>query len=928
MKKFFPLILIFLIVVNFFAPFSVIINDKNKAEFNQNKIYAALDADDPSSYKFEITGVTNAKSSKDRIYWSLVTSVWPASDNSGLSEKTDMTLRGTITNADGSDVTDTDGNTIEPVDYAITKLSKAQINAFYFNKLTPETTYIVSIEIIKNNEVFKSLVDKYVVKTQASGSSLVESEDVAEELQTTKVKEEELDLGDGFMGLVARFFYWVFFAPTSYVFALSGKIFDYAFAYSVDDASYRSEFVIQGWKVVRDFCNIFFIFILLYSAFTTILDMKGPKAKEIIVNIIIIGLLINFSLFITRVLVDFSNITARVFYNTSAIQITDGQGVTTTKIIPLSSGLVGKIKPQKLLMSADEINDIKNENESIKKTKLDSKIMTTGKIILVLILATCVNVVGLIMFLTVAFVFVGRVLNIWLAMVFAPAAFFTYIIPKMRDKIDQVSWNKWWSNLIDAVLVAPIFIFLLYLILKFLETDILFVKTDGKTGIDLVVSIFVPFIFIMLLLNTAKKQAVKLSGDIGKALGGIGSQIAGVALGVLTGGGAMLARGTIGKAASRMANSEKVKERANKGGVRGFIGKQQLKAGESLGKSSFDARNTKIAQKAGKGLGVDLNSKVMGLGVTAKTGGYDAWTAEKVKKQMADAKRMEMSESAASRQDEKAKKWKKDKEVSLAEYLKQEKARAGHAFDEAAVTKKFESDFKSGIVKKYKEKRNSSGEVEKDSSGNVVYEQTNDFFKPEDKPMTSKEVNEERYRKQKERLEENFWFRPYLSDYDRQVKADTLTQLGKKAGTKEEGTSPIEKFHLSAKKEKAEEILADSENELKGINHVLENIANKLGTGKTGSQLEKTDIAKYTDSIQKEIENLKLEGEQLKNKYKADPSNIQSKTDFLDNQEKLRKKQQEQREANNILNTKRGLEEISQKQRDNIDALNEKIKGK
>jgi len=49
--------------------------------------------------------------------------------------------------------------------------------------------------------------------------------------------------------------------------------------------------------VVRDFVNIFFIFVLLYIAFATILSLHGFKTKEMIINVIIIGLLMNFSLF-------------------------------------------------------------------------------------------------------------------------------------------------------------------------------------------------------------------------------------------------------------------------------------------------------------------------------------------------------------------------------------------------------------------------------------------------------------------------------------------------------------------------------------------------------------------------------------------------------------------------------------------------------
>ncbi len=72
--------------------------------------------------------------------------------------------------------------------------------------------------------------------------------------------------------------------------------------------------VAETWKVLRDFGNMFFIFILLYTAIMTILGMGSGDVKKIVVKVIIMAVLINFSFFFTKVAIDASNIVSIAFY--------------------------------------------------------------------------------------------------------------------------------------------------------------------------------------------------------------------------------------------------------------------------------------------------------------------------------------------------------------------------------------------------------------------------------------------------------------------------------------------------------------------------------------------------------------------------------------------------------------------------------------
>src|SRR3989338_10218858 len=105
----------------------------------------------------------------------------------------------------------------------------------------------------------------------------------------------------------------------------------------------------SAWSAIRDLANMGFIFILLYAAIQTILGI-GSDAKKLIVNIIVVAILINFSLFFTKVVIDISNILSNVFYD----QIAPGS-LTDTR---LNTGLSGKMMAPLQLTSLWDIKDI------------------------------------------------------------------------------------------------------------------------------------------------------------------------------------------------------------------------------------------------------------------------------------------------------------------------------------------------------------------------------------------------------------------------------------------------------------------------------------------------------------------------------------------------------------------------------------------
>ena len=446
-------------------------------------------------------------------------------------------------------------------------------------------------------------------------------------------------------GCAAQFLYYVLYVPTSWLFGGAGMLFDLAFDYSVDAESYKNPFVTEGWKIVRDLCNVFFIFILLYVAFAMILGLQNVKAKEMMINVVIIGLLINFSLFFTQVVVDSGNILARVFYNSETIKEKTASNTEATiggfglaqksgDEISLSSGVVSQINPQNIVRHANEIAIQDSSGTTDGKEGIAA--LGAGGFILVTILATIVNLVGIFVFVSIALIFIARVIGLWLAMIFAPLAFLTYIIPSMASGVKMVGWKDWWSNLIGLSFLAPIFMFMLYLIILFLggETFGELIK-PGNNGPQFIIKTIMAFAFIMILLMKAKDLAKEYSGSIGeKVIGGI-NKVAGVAGGVALGGAAIAGRATIGRAGSMIANSERMKAAE----ARGTFGAKALRnIGKTTGSGNMDLRSAKVF---GKGL-----SDIGSIEGKPQVGGFTERRATKVEERQKRMRELEVGEDS------------------------------------------------------------------------------------------------------------------------------------------------------------------------------------------------------------------------------------------------------------------------------------------
>ena len=100
-------------------------------------------------------------------------------------------------------------------------------------------------------------------------------------------------------------------------------------------ANIGTNVVEQSWTIIRDFVNMFFILFLIIMAFGTIFDIQKYNWKNLLPSFLVAALLVNFSLAISRYVIELGNGLSSVFLSQISGFTTDlGAGLALGKSIP------------------------------------------------------------------------------------------------------------------------------------------------------------------------------------------------------------------------------------------------------------------------------------------------------------------------------------------------------------------------------------------------------------------------------------------------------------------------------------------------------------------------------------------------------------------------------------------------------------------
>lgn len=399
------------------------------------------------------------------------------------------------------------------------------------------------------------------------------------------------------------FLAWLFFQGASWFLISMSWILDMSIQATISSDLYKNLQVINvGWTTVRDFSNMFFIFALLYIAISTILGMAGGSTKRWVANLIIAAILINFSLFATKVVIDAGNVLAMGFWEKMNVTV-NGQTAPSAGL-----HLIQGLKSQTALDPKDAYGkplEMEDQKRALVYFGSGLTMLIAGYV-----------------FLAGAIIMIVRTVTLIFLMIASPFAFFSYALP-----VGGGYASKWFSSLISNTFVAPAFVAMLYLdsiIINSLDLSRLATADNGgqQPGFAGAFSgdmgsfpIIYNFFFVIVLMLTSLKVASSVSSGAGE-MGGKWAKVGlGKGAGAAMAGGAMGGRQFGGRIGKMVGNSKKLKELAGGSSRVGrFMGNLGLATGEKMKKGTWDARNVSVA-------GVGINSALGLGGINSGSGG-------------------------------------------------------------------------------------------------------------------------------------------------------------------------------------------------------------------------------------------------------------------------------------------------------------------
>lgn len=361
---------------------------------------------------------------------------------------------------------------------------------------------------------------------------------------------------------IASWFLWV-----------AGWFFNFTISYSLNMGNFLKDVPIvdMGWKIARDLANICFIFILLYIAINTILQTKSADTKRLLIRVIVIAILLNFSLFFAKVVIDSSNILALQFYQ----KMGGAETAPPASLFKDVTEASGKEGLSQTLLKGLGLESVYNDGDSASNGQAPK----TGSVLVVSLGGALLIMVTAFVLIAGAIMFVIRTIVLVFLMILAPLAFLSMVLPQTEQY-----WKKWIGMLLNQSFFAPFYLMLIYIVTavvsgKFGGNVAEGIKSEVNLGTFLAgngSSVGTLFVFVVLV------GFMLASLIVAKSLGAYGGDFAKNVAGRATFGlSGWLGRQTVGRAFNNMAKSDTAESMRNATGDGKFL--SSLKRGSLVG---------------------------------------------------------------------------------------------------------------------------------------------------------------------------------------------------------------------------------------------------------------------------------------------------------------------------------------------------------
>ncbi len=348
----------------------------------------------------------------------------------------------------------------------------------------------------------------------------------------------QTDSGANLVNCLSQLFYFLLWL-VSYIVGFVGMIFNAVFNYTVRNIKSTIDtipVIHVGWKIMRDLANITFIFILLYLAIATILQLDEHGVKHSLSRLIIAAVLINFSLLFTKVVIDIPNMLAVTIYDKITIVGQNPDG--TSKFEGGDKGLGDAFMT--IFAPAAVVNDnsisqrtLAGEGGDVTPTGNNAQIFAaSASPFTTFSMGIILNFFIIIVFLAVIIIFIKRFVMLIFLMIFSPLAFAGMAMP--IHSLQSMANDKFWSTLIKESFYAPIFMICAYLTLIMGQSitakdflDKAHLQDYGTLNIGIILGFAVTIVMLIASLFIAEMMGVQgasgamnfTKGATAKALG-------------------------------------------------------------------------------------------------------------------------------------------------------------------------------------------------------------------------------------------------------------------------------------------------------------------------------------------------------------------------------------------------------------------------
>jgi hypothetical protein len=181
-----------------------------------------------------------------------------------------------------------------------------------------------------------------------------------------------------------------------------------------------------GWVIIRDLANMAIVIALIIISFATVFRIQRYAASQLLIKLIIAAALVNFSLLIAGLLIDFGQVIMMTFVNQfealAAGNLTVGFGI--------------------------------EDMLKVATTNTDIAAGSYGSVIGAMFLAVVLLLVAIAVILVLIVVLLQRIIYLWILAIFSPMAWVAPLLP------GGSSWgSSWWTNFSKQVFIGPLLAF-------------------------------------------------------------------------------------------------------------------------------------------------------------------------------------------------------------------------------------------------------------------------------------------------------------------------------------------------------------------------------------------------------------------------------------------------------------------------------------